>query len=451
MVSLNYHGITCHVVLDRSFNFPGCHPSYCPSPEHIGNIRFRNDIKNAQALWEQHKRSGDQKKELARKVVAAVKSRGGRFLKKLDEDFYNLNSDSQSESIGDRPGICPIGDLYVLVSDKVAIEKAKQCLRHHQRSMAPQLLKKNQRNRSSNNGLLHLHGAGLYPNLTNSNTTTIHRTEAPQDGYLSKLYPASKKNRLGVPCSLDPHSLDRSEMHNSKDSVASLEDSRSVQQEQTVSPPLLYRPRPEIGLKEQEIRAMVAVTTNVLHNDLMMEMRNMTGLRLLPPSALHNATASLQSVVPGETMRDHALSLMLSLPQLREVKTPYRSTLLPQHGAIAPITSRSGTTPSFGSVSPASTLVSLPRQAGIGWRNPCLFDHYGFLLQQKMAHRGSKSSFSFMADDPCCHPCSCCDCPAFCYRRAPTVFKNPEEGCFPPNLLLAARSKGRGNVRPFIL
>ena len=173
----------------------------------------------------------------------------------------------------------------------------------------------------------------------------------------------------------------------------------------------------------------------------------MTGLQLFPSSALRNATASLQSLVTGEIVQDHILSLMLSLPQ---------------HGVTIPFPSMSDMTPSFGSMSSASTLVSLASLAGTSLSNPSLFNHYGPLFQQRMAHHMSKSqvpnnlwerssSLSSMSDDPCCHPCFHGDSLTLRCRRMPTVSNGPEEGCFPSNLLLAAYLTERGNVRPFIL
>ena len=96
---------------------------------HIGNIRFRNEISEVRHLYDPHITSGDQKKILARKVVAAIKSRGGRFLKRLDDLSSHANSGLLLVANGARPD-GPLDDLYVEVDDKVTIEKAKQCLRH---------------------------------------------------------------------------------------------------------------------------------------------------------------------------------------------------------------------------------------------------------------------------------------------------------------------------------
>ena len=75
--------------------------------------------------------STEKKKELAREVVATIKSKGGRFLKGLSHASHRSNSDNVDRLDA------PCDGIYIEVSDKVAVEKAKQCFRHQLRPPGP--------------------------------------------------------------------------------------------------------------------------------------------------------------------------------------------------------------------------------------------------------------------------------------------------------------------------
>ena len=229
--------------------------------EHIGNIRFRNEVRKAQSLYDPYNQSSDQKKELARKVVATIKSSGGRFLRRLDDATFWLNSSPPlPEQIFQSNGSA-LHDLYVEVSDKVAIEKAKQCFRHQRRSLC---------NRNK-----------LHPLLPKSNWNSKTKTSHP-DNSLRILNPANDATMNftnELPFDYDVHYRsnqirnDRIKSHLKSEEIvlsskvlggrllqrekrkcnewsARLQDGSNIPQEQSVLPPLLQRLQEEVSLPQ---------------------------------------------------------------------------------------------------------------------------------------------------------------------------------------------------------
>jgi hypothetical protein len=124
--------------------------------ENIGNIRFRVASKKEFTLsYNNGTIDSSCKSKVARRVVEAIKSRNGRFLRKLTKD------EAKQAVGGLKTGTSH--DLFVVVSDKLAIDKARHSIRFQ--------LKK-QGNRSSTPptsvGQVYNHHYGRNPNTTDS-------------------------------------------------------------------------------------------------------------------------------------------------------------------------------------------------------------------------------------------------------------------------------------------
>ena len=126
--------------------------------EYVGNILFRDEVKKVQTKYNVCNMSCSLKREFSQRIVGLIKSRGGRFLRELEVS----SSFKKSLLLGGQDGPAwnygrsarkphhprgASGNLYMEVSDDVAIEKTKQCFRHlHRRfgvscsNLVPQVL-----------------------------------------------------------------------------------------------------------------------------------------------------------------------------------------------------------------------------------------------------------------------------------------------------------------------
>ena len=100
--------------------------------EHEGNIRFRLLAAETLKTFSDSTTSPPMKMnktKLAKKILEAVKARGGRFLRKLSKDevasFRRKEKDTTEEKRSK--------DMFVVVPYEVALDKAKQSFRHQRR------------------------------------------------------------------------------------------------------------------------------------------------------------------------------------------------------------------------------------------------------------------------------------------------------------------------------
>ena len=100
--------------------------------EHEGNIRFRLLAAETLKTFSDSTTSPSMKMnktKLAKKILEAVKARGGRFLRKLSKDevasFRRKEKDTTEEKRSK--------DMFVVVPYEVALDKAKQSFRHQRR------------------------------------------------------------------------------------------------------------------------------------------------------------------------------------------------------------------------------------------------------------------------------------------------------------------------------
>ena len=111
--------------------------------ENLGNIRFRMIVH--QQLDEVVDGAKLSKVKLARRVVEIIKSRKGRFLRKLaKEEAKSLRSPQMlpAESLSH--------DLYKVVPDSLAVDKSKQSMRFQKEKILAARGKKHQTRRTSN-------------------------------------------------------------------------------------------------------------------------------------------------------------------------------------------------------------------------------------------------------------------------------------------------------------
>ena len=104
--------------------------------EFVGNVRFRNEVRNAVVSSSSVLMDGKARLMLARKVVSLIQERNGRFLSRLKGEDLQAFVSHYSKNGGCSPTPHQLAassyNKFVVVSDKVAIEKAKQCIRHQQ-------------------------------------------------------------------------------------------------------------------------------------------------------------------------------------------------------------------------------------------------------------------------------------------------------------------------------
>ena len=73
---------------------------------------------------------------IARRVVFIITERGGRFLQKIPPaSATKTTKDNLDETFNGDRSLQDTEDLYVLVDERRAIEKTKQCFRHHSNIM----------------------------------------------------------------------------------------------------------------------------------------------------------------------------------------------------------------------------------------------------------------------------------------------------------------------------
>eukprot|EP00934_Nitzschia_sp_Nitz4_P006158 Nitzschia sp. Nitz4//scaffold336_size18528//1656//2615//NITZ4_008774-RA/size18528-snap-gene-0.1-mRNA-1//-1//CDS//3329548289//6148//frame0 len=90
--------------------------------EHIGNVRYRALVREIIEETDMMAWNSTTKRDLAIKIVAAVKSKGGRFVRK-------------ATSLG--VGAARLGDVYEEVPDSMAYAKTKQSFRHQLKLIDP--------------------------------------------------------------------------------------------------------------------------------------------------------------------------------------------------------------------------------------------------------------------------------------------------------------------------
>ena len=102
--------------------------------EYVGNIRFRKEVKKAMLLSYD---CSEDKMAIARKIVSIIHLRNGRFLRRLHPGELNAALESLGEGSSTISGnkVMDGGASYafVVVSNKAALEKTKQCMRYQLR------------------------------------------------------------------------------------------------------------------------------------------------------------------------------------------------------------------------------------------------------------------------------------------------------------------------------